>query len=101
MKEIADRIRDARIAKGMTQGELAHALGLKSRSSINKMEMNTYEVGLDRLKEIAKVLEIDPDYLIFGDAEDKREEINSLFEKLTSEQQDAALAFLRSMISNK
>ena len=30
MKEIADRIREARLAKGMTQDELAKALGLKS-----------------------------------------------------------------------
>lgn len=101
MKEIADRIREARLAKGMTQEDLAKALGLKSRSSINKMEKDTYEIGLDRLKEIARVLEVDPDYLIFGDSEDKKEEINALFGKLTEEQQDAALVFLRSMISKK
>lgn len=62
MKEIADRIKEARLAKGMTQDELAKALGLKSRSSINKMEKNTYEIGLDRLKQIARVLDVDPDY---------------------------------------
>lgn len=101
MKEIADRIREARLAKGMTQDELAKALGLKSRSSINKMEKDAYEIGLDRLKEIAKILDVDPDYLIFGDSEDKKEEINDLFGKLTEEQQDAALAFLRSMISKR
>lgn len=101
MKEIADRIKEARLAKGMTQDELAKALGLKSRSSINKMEKDTYEIGLERLKEIAKALDVDSDYLIFGDAEDKKEEINTLFEKLSPDQQDAALAFLRSMIANK
>ena len=101
MKEIADRIKEARLAKGMTQDELAKALGLKSRSSINKMEKNAYEIGLERLKEIARVLDVDPDYLIFGDSEDKKEEINFLFGKLTEEQQDAALAFLRSMIANR
>lgn len=100
MKEIADRIKEARLAKGMTQDELAKALGLKSRSSINKMEKDAYEVGLDRLKEIARVLEVDPDYLVFGNTEDKKEEINVLFRKLTEAQQDAAIAFLRSMIEN-
>ena len=101
MKEIADRIKEARLAKGMTQEELANALGLKSRSSINKMEKDAYEVGLDRLKEIARVLEVDPDYLVFGNTEDKKEEINVLFGKLTEAQQDAAIAFLRSMIANR
>lgn len=101
MKEIADRIKESRLAKGMTQDELAKALGLKSRSSINKMEKNAYEIGLDRLKEIARVLEVDPDYLVFGDAEDKKEEINELFGRLTEAQQDAALAFLRTMIANR
>lgn len=101
MKEIADRIREARLAKGMTQGDLAKALGLKSRSSVTKMEKNAYEVGLDRLKEIARVLDVDPDYLVFGDAEDKKEEINELFGRLTEAQQDAALAFLRTMIANR
>lgn len=67
MKEIADRIKEARLAKGMTQEDLAKALGLKSRSSINKMEKDAYEIGLDRLKEIAKALDVDADYLVFGD----------------------------------
>ena len=91
----------SKAAKGMTQDELAKAIGLKSRSSINKMEKNAYEIGLDRLKEIARVLDVDPDYLVFGDSEDKKEEINMLFGKLTEAQQDAALAFLRSMIANR
>lgn len=101
MKEIAERIKEARLAKGMTQGELANALGLKSRSSINKMEKDTYEIGLDRIKEIARILEVDPDYLVFGSEEDKEEEIKRLFKKLNVAQQDAALAFLRSLTEDR
>lgn len=101
MKEIADRIKEARLAKGMTQEELAKALGLKSRSSINKMEKNAYEIGLDRLKEIAKVLDVDPDYLVFGDTDDKKEEINRLFDQLTETQKVAALVLLRDIVSKK
>lgn len=101
MKEICDRIREARLAKGMTQEELAKALGLKSRSSINKMEKNIYEIGLDRLKEIARVLDVDPDYLIFGDNEDKDAEIAFLFSKLSENQKDTILAFLRSLVADR
>ena len=101
MKEIADRIREARIEKGMTQDDLAKALGLKSRSSINKMERNAYEVGLDRLKQIASALDVDPNYLILGKTEDKTKEFTSLFAKLNEDQQNAVLVFLRSMISDE
>lgn len=101
MKEIAERIKEARLAKGMTQEELAKALGLKSRSSINKMEKDAYEIGLDRLKQIARVLEVDPDYLAFGNAEDKKNEINRLFDQLTDSQKDAALAVLRELAASK
>lgn len=47
MKEIAERIKKIRLERGMTQQDLADALGLKSRSSINKIEMDAYEIGLD------------------------------------------------------
>ena len=97
MKEIADRIKEARLAKGMTQDELAKALGLKSRSSINKMEKNAYEIGLDRLKEIARALDVDPDYLVFGDSEDKKEEASRLFSQLSVEKQETVLQLLRSL----
>lgn len=97
MKEIAERIKEARLAKGMTQDELAKALGLKSRSSINKMEKNTYEIGLERLKEIAKALDVDSDYLIFGDAEDKQEEATRLFSQLPEAKQETVLQLLRSL----
>ena len=96
-----DRIRLAREAKGMTQEELAFAIGYKSRSTINKIEKQICETRLSTLKKIAKALDADPDYLVFGDTEDKKEEINELFGRLTEAQQDAALAFLRTMIANR
>lgn len=98
MKEIADRIRMMREQRGMTQQDLADAIGLKSRSSINKIEKNTYEIGLDKIKKIAKALNCDPDYLVFGNEEDKKAEINRLFDRLNETQQDALLDYLRSML---
>lgn len=38
--EIGDRIRQRREELGMTQDELARAAGYKSRSSINKIEVD-------------------------------------------------------------
>lgn len=101
MKEIADRIRELRIARGMTQGELAQALGLKSRSSINKIEKDAYELGLDKIKKIAKALDVDPDYLVFGDRDDKKKEIEELVDRLSDNQRDAVLAFLRTLTADR
>lgn len=103
MKEIADRIRQVRLQRGMTQQDLADAVGLKDRSSIAKIETDTYEPGLDALKKIAKALNCDPDYLVFGDdsKEKMKEEINFLFDRLAPEQQDAVLQFLRSLTAGR
>ena len=50
---------------------------------------------------IAKALNVDPDYLVFGDEEDKKAEIEELFNKLSSDQQESVLAFLRSMLGER
>lgn len=101
MKEIADRIKKARLSKGMSQQELAYALGLKDRSSIAKIEHDTYEISLDRIKEIASALNVDADYLIFGDTDSAKEEITDLFDRLTEDQQQSVLRFLRSMLGDR
>lgn len=100
MREIAERIKEARCKRGMTQQELAEAIGLKDRSSITKIEHDVYEISLERIKQIAVALNVDADYLIFGDTEDVREEINALFDKLTEAQQQSVLQFLRTMLGS-
>ena len=101
MLDIAERIREVRLSRGMTQQELADACGLKSRTSINKIEKNTYNPGLETIKKIARALNVEADYLVFGDRESKKEEIDRLFEQLTDSQQDAVLSFLRSLTEGR
>lgn len=96
-----ERIKKLREEKGMTQEELAIACGYKSRSTINKFEKGICETRLSTLKKIAKVLNADPDYLVFGDEADKKEEINRLFGQLSGAHQDAVLAFLRSLTEER
>ena len=105
MKEIADRIRKVRLERGMTQQELADALGLKSRSSINKIEMDTYDPGLEQIKRIARALNCDPDYLVFGQEnvveDDIDNEIKRLLGLLSPEKKEAELQRLRELTSNE
>lgn len=96
-----DRIREMREARGMTQGELALACGYTSRSTINKIEKGAYETRLSTIQKIAKALNCDPDYLVFGERDDMINEIKQLFDQLTPEQQEATLAFLRTLTAGR
>lgn len=66
-KEIGRRIRELRIAKGMSQEELAKAVGYKStnsRSTINKVEKGQNDISQSRIRIYASVLGVSPTYLM-------------------------------------
>lgn len=98
---VGDRIKEIRLAKGMTQEELAIACGYQSRSTINKVEKEVSETRLSTIKKIAKALNVDPDYLVFGDADDKKKEIETLISRLSETQQTALLAYLRTLTEER
>lgn len=98
MSSFGERVRETRIARGMTQQELADAIGMKSRSTINKIELGSRNTKLDTATKIARALSVDPDYLVFGDEEDRKAEIERLFNLLPDDQQESVLSFLRSML---
>jgi len=102
-KEIGARVREARMAKNWSQDRLAAACGLVSRASISKIEHGERGTTLEGIKKIASALEVDADYLIFGDttADEMKDEINRLFGLLQLEQQEQILAFLRSMLGDR
>lgn len=60
---IGERVKSARIKKGFTQEELAHKLGYKSRSSINKIEMER-DIPRSMIVKLAEILEVTPAYLM-------------------------------------
>ena len=101
MSSFGERVRETRIARGMTQQELADAIGMKSRSTINKIELGSRNTKLDTATKIARALNVDPDYLVFGDEEDRKAEIERLFNLLPDDQQESVLSFLRSMLGER
>ena len=80
------RIREARIAKGLSQDDLAQALGYKSRSSINKIEHGIYDFPLQKAVDIANILGVDVSDLFLGEEEAKakayKEEAERLAERI-------------------
>lgn len=74
LKKLGNRIREARIAKGLSQDDLAQALGYKSRSSINKIEHGIYDFPLQKTMDIANLLGVDVADLFLGTEPPKTKE---------------------------
>ena len=67
---IGERVKAARERKGFTQDELAHKLGYKSRSSINKIEKER-DIPRSMIVKLAEILDVTPAYLMGWDEEKK------------------------------
>ena len=79
METIGARIRRRRESLGMTQDELAQKLGYKSRSSINKIELDYQNLTQSRIKIIADALDTTPSFIMgWDDEEDERKRYNLL-----------------------
>ena len=61
---MGDRIGKARLEKGLSQAELAELLGYKSRSSINKIEVEGRDIPRSSIVKFAQVLGVTPSYLM-------------------------------------
>ncbi|MCD8005092.1 MAG: XRE family transcriptional regulator [Oscillospiraceae bacterium] len=64
MSTIGSRIRARRIELGLSQDELGKKLGYKSRSSINKIELNQRNLTQSKIKAIADALDTTPAYIM-------------------------------------
>lgn len=64
MAVIGKYVKARRLELGLTQEELAHKMGYKTKSSINKIELGAQDVPLAKVEELAKCLDCAPDYLM-------------------------------------
>lgn len=78
MKTMGERIRAKRESLNMSQEELANRLGYKSRSSINKIEIDGRSLPPGKIKDIANALNTTPSY-IMGWEEDEKKNVNAGF----------------------
>lgn len=75
---IGEKIKQARIAKNLTQEELAEKLGYKSRSSVNKIEKGERDIPRSQIKRIAEILEVSPISLLGFEYEQNRENLSNV-----------------------
>jgi repressor LexA len=84
---IGERIAQYREEKGLSQEELAHLLGYKSRSTINKIEKGERDVPRKMIAQLSIVLNVNP-LDILGENEkspslSKREALSNMLENMT------------------
>lgn len=59
-RRYGENLKRLRIARGMSQEELAKALGYTNRSSINKIEIGRSNIPTDKIARTAEVLGVSP-----------------------------------------
>ena len=64
MSTIGENIRNRRIELEMTQEELAHKMGYKSKSTINKIELGINDIPQSKIVQFAHVLNTTPKALM-------------------------------------
>jgi transcriptional regulator with XRE-family HTH domain len=62
-RELAERLRDLRGEQGMTQVELAEAMGIH-QTSLSQMERGVRGVGTKQILKICRALKVSPDRLL-------------------------------------
>ena len=72
MSTIGSRIRNRREELGLSQDELGKRIGYKSRSSINKIELDQRNLTQSKIKAIADALETTPAYIMGWDEPDQK-----------------------------
>lgn len=79
---IGQRIKAKREELGMSQEKLAKALGYKSRSSINKIELDIQHLTQSKIKAVADILHTTTSYIMGWDEEivEQEQELCELFQ---------------------
>lgn len=100
------RIKERRLELGLTQEELAIMSGYQGRSSINKIERDTRNMPMEKVKLIAEALRVSPAYLMGwdddpsasdGGRQGKISEIERLFSLLEPDSKSIVMRIVKSL----
>jgi transcriptional regulator with XRE-family HTH domain len=105
---IGERIKNRRLELNLSQDELAHKVGYKSRSSINKIELSR-SLPLSKVQKMADALETTPGYLMGWTSEiqnskpkdDSREKLYIKLSQLNKDGLKEAESYIDYLLSKK
>ena len=107
LKEFGARIRQKRLDLNLTQEELAKRCGYTSRSSINKIELGLVDLPQSKIATIAKVLNVQPAYLMGWtdnpdrELSDKEKEFAEAVRNMSDEELDKMCDYLSFLLSKR
>lgn len=96
MTKLGDKIKTARKAQRITQADLADKLGVH-RSTVANYELTRRKPSVTELKEIARILHVDVNYLLEGEEVSSENDLltraNSVFSDLSISVEDKDAIF--------
>ncbi len=105
---VGDRVKQLREAKKMSQDELAHAVGYKSRSTVGKIELGKMDLTQSSIVAIAKALGTTPGYLMgwedengIPNKENETAEFIKLFSQLPKDKQLLVVNIIKGFLEEK
>lgn len=97
--EIGNRIKYRRELLGMSQEELAKKIGYKSRSSINKIEIDGRGLPQSKIVAFAKALETTPAYLMgWTDVPNAKEQYDVYVDVEATSKEEAIFIAIKNML---
>lgn len=102
---IYDRIKALRIAKGLSQADLAKLVGYEGRSAISKVENGTRDISQSMIEKYAEALGTTPTYLLYGDEDEGETPLTNeavfaaLFSQLSAEHQNIIIAQIKGILA--
>ncbi len=85
-KAVGVRLKEMRQIRGLTQCELAEKLDYASERQLQRIESGATSCSVDKLMEIAQILEVTTDYLLFGSEQRHEGRFQKYFENKTEKQ---------------
>lgn len=72
---IGERLKALREKKNISQAQLSKMCGWATASRIGNYELGTRNIGVDDAVVLARILDTSPSYLLFGDEENRGQEL--------------------------
>lgn len=96
------KLKEIRVSRGMSQEELAKALGYTNRSSINKIEIGRSSIPIEKIVKMAEILGVSPLDLFQEEPADMQVEEDGTrfvieFQNLTKSNQALVLAYMKAL----
>ena len=96
---IYERIRLLRIKAGMSQEDLARAMGYKDRSMITKIESGKVDISQKKIIAFARVLNTTPGYLM-GWSDEAEKKLYMNLQQFGSPEEDPQIRIVSGMMEN-